>query len=139
MEKILFLASLTFVISAKAQQYVPFPDSNAYWNEFYSNYGFPDYKYTYFIRGDTIIDTLTYHKIYSDDSTSTIRYIGGLREYNKQIYFGGCGNKVILYNFNVGDSMELPCNFCDTSTKLYAKVTSVDSVLLTNLNLYLSG
>jgi hypothetical protein len=123
-------------MSVKVQQYVPFPDSNAYWSEYYSNYGYPNYKYTYFIKGDTILNSLTYHKIYSDDSTSTIKYIGGLREYNKRIYYIDryCSHNILLYNFNlnVGDSMKLSCMLCDTPT-VYTKLTSIDSVILTNM------
>lgn len=139
MKKILFLALLAFAgISAKAQQYVPFPDSNAYWSEFYSEYGFPNYKYTYFIKGDTIIDLQPYHKIYQNDSTS-IPFYGYLREYNKRIYFfitpTGCSHEVLLYDFNlnIGDSIKLSCELCDTTLPNYMTVTSIDSVLLTDM------
>ena len=126
-------------MNAKAQQYVPFPDSNAYWSEYYSNYGFPNYKYTYFIRGDTILDSLSYHKLYSDDSASTISYIGGLRENNKKVYlfYSHCTFNILLYDFNlnVGDSMRLSClEACDSTVgEFYIKVTSVDSVLLEDM------
>ncbi len=136
---IALIIQFALIANCKAQQYVPFPDSNAYWSEFYSNYGYPNYKYTYFIKGDTILDSISYHKIYSDDSTSTISYIGGLREYNKRIYlfYSYCTHNILLYNFNltVGDSMRLSCiqPTCDTATNQYAKVTSIDSVLLTDM------
>jgi len=137
MKKLLLIAIILLPAFIKAQQYVPFPDSNAYWNEvFFSDQ--PNYKYTYFMKGDTTIDSLLYHKIYSDDST-TISYIGGLREYKKRIYFFNsyCTHNILLYDFNLtmGDSMRLSCiqPMCDTATNFYAKVTSIDSVILTDM------
>jgi hypothetical protein len=137
---ILLLMLFSAVSYLHAQDYIPFPTSDAYWNEYRFYQGWcdaPDYcKVTYFIEGDTIIDSLLYKKIYcaNPDWTS---YIGAMRENDKKIYYwrGGCPNHVLLYDFNlnVGDSISYPTELCDTSWVYYHKVTSIDSVLLQDM------
>jgi len=122
-----------------AQTYVPFPDSNVYWNEIELYQGQcdpPEYcKNTYYLLGDTVIDSYSYNKIYSTDGSS-ISYVGGLREENKRIflYYTWCDHSVLLYDFNlnVGDTMTMSCLAaeCDIQENLYMTVVSVDSVLL---------
>jgi len=126
--------------SLMSQEYIPFPTSDAYWNEYKFYQGWcdaPDYcKVTYFIEGDTIIDSLHYKKIYCTDPDWT-SYIGAMRESDKKIYYwrNGCPNHILLYdfNFNVGDSISYPIELCDTSSVYYHKVTSIDSVLLQDM------
>jgi hypothetical protein len=135
---ILFFALLAFCMNAKAQHYVPFPDSNACWNEVFTDVDSPNYYYTYYIKGDTVIDSLSFHKLYSIDDTRDIKYLGGYRESNKKIYYldGGCSDDMLLYNFNftTGDSINISCSFCDTTTPYtFIKVISVDSVLIEDM------
>jgi len=125
----------------KAQTYIPFPDTNAFWNELRYYQGQcepPEFcTYTYYFQGDTILDTQSYHKIYSNDSFS-ISYVGGLREINKKIYFfdRDCSAPILLYDFglNVGDSIPLACMLCDAEEPQYMKVISIDSVLIGDMS-----
>jgi hypothetical protein len=120
-----------------AQTYFPFPDTNAFWNELRYYQGQcepPDYcTYTFYFQGDTILDSLSYHKMYSNDNYS-ISYAGGLREINKKVYYfdRDCPAPVLLYDFglNVGDSIALACMLCDEEESQYMKVISIDSVLI---------
>lgn len=129
-----FVFALTIM---NAQSYVPFPDTNVFWNEIKNYQGEcdpPDYcKYTYYFQRDTIINSYSYHKIYSNDSSST-SYVGGLRESDRKIYFfdNNCQNSILLYdfNFNVGDSILMPFLLCDTTPVYYMNVISIDSVLI---------
>jgi hypothetical protein len=134
------ILALIFILEfglIKAQTYVPFPDTNAYWNEIKQYQGIcdpPDYcKYTFYFDGDTLINAESYHKVYVDDSIY-ISYMGGLREIDKKVYFfwRDCADPVLLYDFglNVGDSVRLACDLCYFEGPLYMKVTSVDSVLI---------
>ena len=56
MKKLLLIVIILLPAYIKAQQYVPFPDSNAYWSVYYYNDTPPNYKYTFFIQGDTILN-----------------------------------------------------------------------------------
>ncbi|HPW42196.1 MAG TPA: T9SS type A sorting domain-containing protein [Bacteroidales bacterium] len=122
-----------------AQEYVPFPTSNVYWNEIELYQGQcdpPEYcKNTFYLMGDTVIDSYLYKKIYSNDGNST-SYVGGLREENKRVflYYTWCDHSVLLYDFNlnVGDTMFMSCLAleCDINENNYMTVVSVDSVLL---------
>lgn len=140
MKKVIILFSLLLSFgSAFAQTYVPFPDSNAYWNEIELYQGQcdpPEYcKNTYYLLGDTVIDAYLYKKIYSTDGSST-SYVGGLREENKRVYlyYTWCDHSVLLYDFNlnIGDTITTSClaAACDTLEDLYMTVVSIDSVLL---------
>jgi len=74
---ILFLIICNFfivIIKAQTNVYHPFPDSNALWREYSGGYQCSCCSdYQYFITGDTIINSFTYHKIkksgvkYSED------------------------------------------------------------------------
>jgi hypothetical protein len=122
-----------------AQTYVPFPDSNAYWNEIELYQGQcdpPTYcKVTYFLQGDTILDSHYYHKLYSNNG-STVSYVGGMREDHKRVYlyYVDCNRSIVLYDFNlnVGDLTTRTClaGFCDTLEDMPMKVMSKDSILL---------
>lgn len=132
----------TFVLCStllNAQTYVPFPDSNAYWNEVELYQGQcepPEFcKRTYFLMGDTIIDAFSYKKIYADDGSS-ISYVGGLREENKKVYlfYKSCDQSIILFDFNVnvGDTVAKSCLVigCLPFENTYMTVVSRDSILL---------
>ena len=91
--------SITFIllivsIAAMSQKYVPFPTENAQWNVHYKNrISYEDYISnitSYIQQGDTIINAKTYRKLYLKSTTNgqeTIRFIGGIREENKRIYW----------------------------------------------------
>lgn len=123
------------------QEYVPFPTSDIYWNEMELYQGLcdpPDFcRYTYFFDGDTVLNSISYHKLYSNDS-SYITYKGGLRVQNKKVYFHEkyCSHEFLMYDFNlgVGDSILLPVALCDTTYPTTVYVTSIDSVLLEDMS-----
>lgn len=125
-----------------AQSYVPFPDSNAYWNDLNHYQGIcdpPDYcQITHFINGDTILNDKLYHKIYSDDGSSNW-CDAGLREDDKKIYIyyftSSCSQEQLLYDFNlnVGDSALMISHWqCDSM--VYRHIISVDSILLEDMS-----
>jgi len=142
-KQLFILTTLLLSLSSAQGQtnvYHPFPDSNVAWSEFDYYQGVcepPNYcKYTLFIQGDTTLNTLHYHKIYSNDSSS-ISYVGGLRENNRRIYYfdKNCSHDILLYDFNlnIGDSILLSCMYCDTTYPMYMKVVSIDSILLSDM------
>jgi len=123
---ILFRALLLlFFISglkvASAQNYHPFPDSNAIWSEVFTN-GQPleiD-TYQYGIKGDTLINEKWYKKIYLLNDTTyplhTGQFCGAIREDDqKRIFVVECSctypgadeNEVLLYDFSktTGDTV----------------------------------
>lgn len=141
MKKIIVSLLIGISVSVCAQKYVPFPTANAQWNVFYASslYGSPTdttlLKYT--IKGDTIINEVTYHKlcknIGSDESPQYI-FAGGLREQDKKIFFYGFGysksnlsslsnKEYLLYDFNkeIGDSVMF-------DQERWYKITNMDSV-----------
>jgi hypothetical protein len=142
---ILFLLiTAGFSSFAQTNVYHPFPVSNAYWNEINYSMGScepPDYcKSTYFLKGDTIINSQLYHTLYFQYSGNGATYSGGLRENNKRIFYlnHNCSFEMIRYDFNlnIGDSILIPCFPCDSTSNSpydYKKVIGIDSVLLTDM------
>lgn len=64
MNRILLFAFFVFsFIGLEAQNYIPFPTSNAIWRESSGNPHSSCDEYNYHITGDTIINSLTYHKL----------------------------------------------------------------------------
>lgn len=162
MKKLIIYLLLIVSISVAAQKYVPFPTENAQWNVHYRNrISYSDYLsifYSYVLQGDTVINTKAYRKLYlksSTDGQQSIRFIGGIREENKRIYwkdnyyFGGnmwgiksltneqkncmkqhinaIDNEIVLYDFNSK-------NVGDTLfSGIYSgKILAIDSVLIQN-------
>lgn len=148
---------LTLLISlntfVKAQNYYPLPDSNASWTvanyfDIGSNWTIDlAYVEIYQLDGDTIINQITYKKIYKKQFSVTytldfdyMAYFSAIRESNKKWYTiaQGSTSEVLLYNFDVnkGDSV--------TFYSLYFNnyytwvVDSIDSILLNN-NQYRKG
>src|ERR1035437_1050689 len=106
MKKSILFFLLIATTSISSQKYVPFPTENAQWNTHYKNNssysGLLSCIETYIQQGDTVINTKIYKKIYLKSyigGEQTIRFIGGIREENKCIYwidyyyFGGNGVK----------------------------------------------
>lgn len=125
-QKILLLVIIGFFllqmqIKLQAQEYVPFPDSNAIWSEVFTNeQPFEIETYQYGISGDTIINTIQYQKIYLLNDTVyplvTGQYCGAIREDSTKIIFvidcncaypGSGQDEVILYDFSksIGDTV----------------------------------
>jgi len=162
MKKSIIFFLLIAATSISSQKYVPFPTENAQWNVHYKNrISYSDYlSYiaTYIQQGDTVINTKIYKKIYLKSyigGEQTIRFIGGIREENKRIYWidyyysGGnmwgvkslsneqknclkqhiktSNKELVLYDFNNK-------NVGDTllSGLFSAKILAIDSVLIQN-------
>jgi hypothetical protein len=155
MKKILLIALLAFCMNAKAQHYIPFPDSNAVWRVDAStacpvNYiVWANSYYQYTMGGDTTIGLYTYKKIYqsgmfggclNDDSTSSTYgyyYQGGLRQdsINKKVYFKypSCPD-TLIYDFSkqIGDTLNIVyCTYCTSGCFSFpVTISSIDSVLV---------
>lgn len=141
MKKILLLLIILLQFAIlKGQQYYPFPDSNAIWHQFFSTGMFgPDisYYYSYGLIGDTVINSISYSKVYQLNDTalnSNSVYHGCLREDSlKRVFYIGKGfwpqenytQEIQLYDFskNVGDTIVYG---------IWGKqpILSVDSVLI---------
>ncbi len=107
-----------FYYNQLGQDYFPFPDSSAIWNEYSIHVEHPQSvasKTRYGTIGDTTIGDIEYLKIYRliDDTClniSNAQYLGAIREENKKIYtittFHG-EEEILLYDFskNVGDTI----------------------------------
>ena len=126
-KKLMIVFMLLTNVLAKAQTsvYHPFPESNAIWNIdciawpcYISNS--PHEYFSYTIIGDTVINSITYHKwyipyvVYADncDSTNVAGYVGAFRNDipNKKVYYinSGSNTEEVLYDFNitVGDTIK---------------------------------
>jgi hypothetical protein len=132
------------------QAYQPFPTSNAMWRE--NSGGFQcsccsDFQYS--ITGDTVINTLTYHKLqktgvkYLEDlignCTSNIAY--GINQYagcfrndstNKLVYFifPFTSTDTVLYDFNLSIGDTVPPSPLNDNGNFINVVTDIDSVFL---------
>jgi hypothetical protein len=148
---LLVLMIITFQKKGSAQTYVPFPDSNAIWRQYYHVYqpGFNDLlckEFQDYIKGDTIINGTTYRNVYSVGnmgfpaaSCNIYQFHGpklAFREDNKRIFFilytiPPDSTEYILYDFNLGlgDTCIYPEHFTMNTMNI---VTIVDSVLVFN-------
>ena len=119
---VILLFGVVFLNNTYSQEYFPFPDSNAIWNETLTNtQPISIENYQYGIDGDTIINSLIYHKIYMLEDTvfplELDQYCGAIREdEQKKIHFVACyccvgpfppDQDLILYDFskNAGDTV----------------------------------
>lgn len=141
MRKIILFIMLIVIVSANAQSYVPFPTENASWSQIYFKQGVCDFpcKYQFKMMGDTILNSVDYHKIYrQNDSLATsvnAFYFGALRESGKKIYFQfpNCNHEIRLYDFtkNVGDtinSLLSESESCGSSLTGNGTVTGIESI-----------
>ncbi len=156
MKTSLTLLSVIISVSAFGQTsvYHPFPDSNAIWNISAqgccwtdcppppaTNPVLDDYNFSYSISGDTIINSVAYHKLYKSGSVHTHcnfgnyidywnsfnDYCGAIRQdtFLRKVYFSGSSSsECLLYDFTstIGDTIDR----CDCP----ATVTSIDSILI---------
>jgi hypothetical protein len=113
MKHFLFTCCCLLSLSAAAQVYHAFPDSNASWSVFHhyqsSPTNFQGWTEYYRLDGDTVIGPRAYHKLYKDQQC-----LGGIRNdvSTKSVYFSGIYNSntiadTLLYRFgmNVGDTV----------------------------------
>lgn len=143
-KSILFLIFILQLTIVKGQQYFPFPDSGAIWNNAHFSYSQQDTMYSqYGIIGDTILDLTPYHKLYLLNDTSldpsNTTYVGALREESKKIFFryNYCQHEILLYDFTkqVGDSIyslfsEFEILSCDSTTSYNGIIAGIDSTLI---------
>lgn len=147
---IVLLLILSFPFCLFSQGYIPFPDSNATWrvincrkNDTWPNINCVSYNsFEYRIDGDTIINNLTYSKVYNYPGVK--RYFGAIREDSlKRIYFYGSILQVqyqspcildsvgeyLLYQFglNVGDTVSL---FKVCQNEPPREILSIDSIII---------
>lgn len=154
--KLLFICSFLNSFS-QTSQYFPFPDSNAVWNEvinYPSSTPCPMWgmqvvgtRYSHFINGDTVINSIVYHKVYKSGidfsycqsllpnsyswSAFNNIYVGGIRHNSSQrkVFFRyqGSNPEFLLYNFNahIGDTITHY-----TYANYALTVDSIDSILI---------
>ena len=138
-----------FSLLSQGQSYFPFPDSNAVWRENYIYQYVSQNQYRFGIIGDTVLNTLTYHKLYLQNNclndtnftAANSTLVGAIREDNfKRVFFynifGGLYGEqdsiYKLYDFavNVGDTIRFNNN--GFFLQNYTVVDSIDSVYIYN-------
>ena len=152
MKKLLLISitMLSLTVSyGQTSVYHSFPDSDAIWNVTYGGYQAQFSKYSYTLTSDTIVNSVTYKKIYQQKSNypndpwtsgcdwccpspAIIYYAGALREDigSKKVFYlpVSASSDTLLYDFNlaVGDPVPLSINnWCPA-----LQVGSIDSVLI---------
>src|SRR3989344_8688017 len=97
---LLFYVMLLFS-HTDAQNYIPFPDSNAVWRVDFFDAGCSGYCYSfiYALSGDTTIGLYTYYKIEQTSDSIIYSYRGAIRQDTllRQVYF--------IPPFNVTDTL----------------------------------
>lgn len=129
-------------------EYTPFPTQNSIWrtleirgdNYAPNVFGTTEKTRTFFMQGDTMINELIYHKIYTTQAKvipevpDFEQYHGAFKEVNKMIYYiyGDSENETILYDFNlsVGDNITTIADDIGVRSNIY--VGSIDTVILQN-------
>ena len=102
----------------KQGNYSPFAEEGKVWNmQYYDISGSsPDYKFNYFIKGDTLIAGQDCKKLYSfnEDNDNKVKYQMALRESEGKVYFilNGSTESYLLYDFliPVGTSVVIADN-----------------------------
>ncbi|MDR0364408.1 MAG: T9SS type A sorting domain-containing protein [Bacteroidales bacterium] len=138
---ILIFALLIICCLLQAQEYQPFPrEKNTFWRHAWESFYSMDREYyQYTITGDTIINGITYHKLwYTSESyivengytTYESKYGGVFREdtANKKIYgMRANTSEYMLYDFNlnVGDTI-----YTSSDDEQVFFVSAIDSLLL---------
>lgn len=137
---LLLLIVLIQLAVVNAQQYHPFPVSNAIWHQSFGtgeNSLDTSYYYSYGLIGDTVINTVRYSKVYKlQDTTlnSNVEYYGCLREDpSKRVFYLGWdfwkmqnfSQEIQLYDFSktVGDTI-------DYGIWGRQRITAVDSIMI---------
>lgn len=148
MKKVLIIIMFALLVpfTSNGQNYVPFPEDNAFWTvyEFNQNLAIWD-TYIYTIHGDTIINNQIYKKIYQLNDTlggqDTIwKFHACMRQEvdNKRIFFIRSylseTTEKLAYDFNasIGDTISLPAFSYAENDTLFERVITDDSVPLWN-------
>lgn len=150
-QKRVLLLGIVFLLlllqnNLQAQEYIPFPTSDAIWSEvFTSEQPFEIETYQHGLSGDTMINSELYHKIYRlNDTVYPLvlgEYCGAIREDNsKRIFVVGCNcaypgsgeNEVLLYDFSksIGDTVFVGID--GSGPEGYLVIDLIDSVLIEN-------
>lgn len=120
--KVIIPVLLAVSLQSQSQPYISFPTDNTYWSIDYTMPGpFGQIFHMarlYFVKGDTVINNVVYHKIFSGDTTTgstPVPPIAFIREQNKQVYcrhylVNFFNDEYVLYDFNltVGDTFAFP-------------------------------
>ncbi|MEO8759877.1 MAG: T9SS type A sorting domain-containing protein [Bacteroidia bacterium] len=133
MKKLLLIVLTLTIFEAKAQTnvYYPFPDSNTVWSVNASKY---------FIKGDTVYNSLLYKKFFGTNDTtlsSSLQYCGMIRQdvANKKVFgvpaYQTTEGTIYDFNLNINDTATLTkidgnCYGFKTSFKVLGK----DSILI---------
>ena len=131
MKKYFIIFLLLFSSRLFAHSYIPFPDSSAWWTVDVHHASFPANQGQYFISGDTIINTLSYHKVFLIDTTQmTVSYQLAMRQDTiaEQVYMKGVNfPEFLAYDFSlaVGDTF-----YADSFATEFFTVSVVDSILI---------
>ncbi|NBW71859.1 MAG: T9SS C-terminal target domain-containing protein [Flavobacteriia bacterium] len=150
MKTMITLLLFTFIsLTDFGQSYQPLPTSNAMWRE--NSTGFQcsccsDYQYT--ITGDTVINTITYHKLQktgvnfledvigncTSNAYSVNQYKGCFRNdsTNKLVYYipEFTSNETVLYDFNLSIGDTVPPSPLNYNGNFINIVTDIDTVFL---------
>jgi hypothetical protein len=151
MKKLLFILIILLPAFIKAQQYVPFPDSNAVWSEYHQSslsLGLHHYFFRNILTNkDTIINSKTYHQLFYSlvdtiyNTDTSITYNGGIREYNKQVFYlpKDSIHEYLLYDFskNIGDTIQYDYSiyahqFYDWMPINPIIISDIDSIMIEN-------
>lgn len=132
----LFLFFLA-TISAKADTYTPLVDNNTVWLVRQGVIDtFPNFWYYGFNGEDTVINTVTYRKLFQSPDTnfSSAEYFMAIREdiATEQVFVYTNGAERILYDFslNVGDTLGNTIDGYGAVNNLECIVHSIDSILI---------
>jgi hypothetical protein len=136
MKKILLITTAILMANfLHAQNYHPFPESNAQWSEFFQG-NYSSFAYQNVIQTeDTIIGSNVFHKLYRQQVGYNTTCIGAIAEdSNKQIFFydNVSGYKFLLYDFslNINDTIFYPDTILGYYSYFssYLVVSDIDSI-----------
>ncbi len=131
-----FLLLIVLQINIKAQPYIPMPTTKAVWTISTVTFGVPSGTYKYGMYGDTLINNVTYKKIYYNSdfnfniSSPNTNYRGAIREYAKKVYKinPGTTTEGLLYDFTlaIGDTAK---SITQMGLYAYRKVTGYNFIV----------
>lgn len=129
--------TLTLNSFSQTHKYIPFPDSNAIWvitnlNEFGQETG----GYQYYLKGDTIINGLTYQKVFESGDSSLSKkksvFFGGLRNdtLTRKVHFWGPSQQFdnLLYDFSLSEGDTVPKDYLFRYSG--SVVTNIDTIII---------
>jgi Secretion system C-terminal sorting domain len=133
MKKVIFCLLLSFkMVLAIAQEYTPFPTTEAIWSGIFSfrNLDIPTTSCweINLLNIDTVINGKTYKKITERGFSENIE---ALREQDKKVYIRVNNKDSLLYNFNlkIGDTLNNNVYGLNTTMSIVV-ITKIDSILI---------